>query len=226
MSSSTQAALAGQHQAAVEGAALDHEDVAHRAPVDLAPVVAQPALPERGERQVIERRLAGAPGQQPRGDDQGAGEAGGVEIGHRRALVDGPPRAGLVGRAAQEHVLGRQPLEPGRHRAGHLGSAAGVAQSPVAVPQHGVARQPVDGVEVEVAALPGRLEGQLVAHPNPGHHVEVVRHRDVGLAPRIAGDEQEPARGQPALAQLSQSQDHGGRVAVVIHAGRDHRRDL
>jgi hypothetical protein len=80
----------------------------------------------------------------------------------------------------------------------------------------------VDRVEVEVAALPGvALERHLVADPDVGDRVEILGHAIVGLAARVEGDEQQAARGQPLLAQLTEAEDDRRGIAVVIDAGRD-----
>src|ERR1051325_3457262 len=92
-----------------------------------------------------------------------------------------------------------------------------------AVPQHAIAGQPVDRVEVEVAALERRHQGQLVADADALDRVEVLGHDDVGLAARIDRDEQQAARGQPLLAQLLEPEDDRGRLPVVVDARREHR---
>ena len=76
----------------------------------------------------------------------------------------------------------------------------------------------MDGVEVEVAALPRRHERELVADADARDRVEILGDRDVGLAARIERDEQQAARRQALLAQLLEAEDDRRRVTIVIDA--------
>src|SRR5262249_54137950 len=118
----------------------------------------------------------------------------------------------------------RAALEPGGDGHRDLGRTSGIAEPAVAIPQDVVAGQPVHGIEVEVAALERRHQGELVADPDARDGVEIFGHDEVALAARIERDEQEAARSQALLAELREPEDARRRLPVMVDARREHAR--
>ena len=61
----------------------------------------------------------------------------------------------------------------------------------------------MDGVEVKVAAFPWWLACHLVANAKLVHFGEVLRDRDVDLATRVEGDEENSSRCYTAARELA-----------------------
>ena len=223
-----EAALAGEHDAVMQHAALDEQDVAHLAGEHLGPARARVALlRELAEAEQEQPRIVDLAGEDALRGDDAIEEPERVQIDGAFILGPGlahPPRARHVRRAAQKHVLGRAALEPVADGHRDLGGAGELAEPAVTVPQDAVAGQPVDRVEVEVAALERRHQRELVTDPDARDGVEILGHDDVDLAARIERDEQQATRRQPLLAELLEPEDERGGIPVVVDTGREHRR--